>query len=343
MKRSFSNITVLALMVVLLSYMLANHTVMSAQDATPTLNAPQAITVVTMNGTRSSKGNSSIRLVNASPVVPSISVTLNGQAAVSDLNYGVSTDFMDYPAGTYTVDVTTPEGSGILSKEVVLAPEVSSTLILTGLTNGTSENGLDLSIFLTERSPTRGKARLEAINAVPDVPAVDLVSDQPLLTEIGFGKIGDAALNLDAGTYNLQFISSDAKASVLDLASTQLQADTIYTIIVIGQQLNGSVEPLVLTTTSPVPQPAAPTTGAPAPTFTPLSTLSATSTVSPILTQTAITEVTAEATTEATSEATVETTVEATVEITSEPTTEVTPESTLEQPIEPTAEITVSP
>src|SRR5438552_2066746 len=127
--RMFMSVLVLGLLAIIF----ANSASISAQEVTqvPSVPAP-----VLMDGKRSVEGNSSIRVVNASPAVPSINIFLKDQSLSKNLAYGTYKDFTDFPTSTYTVNVTTPEGSAILSKEAVLAPDVSATFILTGLTNG---------------------------------------------------------------------------------------------------------------------------------------------------------------------------------------------------------------
>jgi len=255
MKKPLTSTFILLIVVGLMTVFVINDTAAALQEATPEVTAEATqnppMPIVIMEGTRPNEGDAYVRVVAASPDVPSISVSLNDQAVANDLQFGNSTDFVSFPADTYTVAVNTPEGSGILSKSIVLAPGTSVTLILTGLTSGADKTALTFSAFLTERSATRGKTRLEVINAVPDAPSVDLITDKPLLTDIAFGKIGDASLNLDAGTYELRVVSSTQPAStILDLKDSQLKADMIYTLVATGKQEDGSVKPLMLTTTS---------------------------------------------------------------------------------------------
>jgi len=246
---------ILMIVVGIMAVFVTNHSAEALQEATPEATAEAiqnpSMSVVTMEGTRPNEGDAYVRVVAASPDVTAISVSLNDQAVTSDLKFGTSTNFVEFSPDTYTVAVNTPEGSGILSKSIVLAPGSSVTLILTGLTSGADKTALKFSAFLTERSATRGKTRLEVVNAVPDAPSIDLMTDKPLLTDIVFGKSGDASLNFDAGTYDLRLVSSEQPDSfVLDLKDSQLQADMIYTLVATGKQGDGSVKPLMLTTTS---------------------------------------------------------------------------------------------
>jgi len=234
-----------------------------AQEVTETPAATEVVTesatevateVVTMEGTRANDGNGYVRFVQASPDASSVTIALNDQPNASHFQFGDISDFVEVPANIYTVSINTSESSNAsLSKDIVLAPEVSTTLVLMGLLNGSDKTALQLGIFLTERAPTTGKARLEVINAVPDAPSLDLLSsDQPVLTEIAFGKSGAAPLNLEPGSYDLHLVpSGQTEPPILDLTGTELQADTIYTLIVTGQQSDQSVKSILLTTTPP--------------------------------------------------------------------------------------------
>jgi len=231
-----------------------------AQDATPQPKAsatPQIaprsnMLTVPMEGTRNNKGEGFVRLVQASPNAGSVDIYLNNQAAASDIAFSTASDFLPQPAGTYTVEVRKADDAGaapLFTSKIVIAPGVSTTLVVLGSVGG--DKALKVVPFLTERSPTMGKVRLEVIHAVPDAPHLDALSDgKPVLTGIRFGHIADAPLNLSPGTYNLSMVDSETGTSLLDMANTKLSADTIYTVILVGTVSDKSVSPLILTTVS---------------------------------------------------------------------------------------------
>jgi hypothetical protein len=250
MKQSFLKTGGLLLAASALAVSLSTLHPTTAQEATP-----EATAVVTMEPTRSMEGSGYVRLVNASPDTQAVDISFSGTAIATSLAFGSSVDFMEMPAGTYTVEVRAAgadtSAAAPVSKAVVLAPDVSTTLVVQGLSAGNP--ALDLGVFLTQRGPTQGKARVEVIHAIPDADKVDVLSQgKPVLTEIKFGHMGAAPLDLPPGSYDFQVAPSGQTADpVVSLPGTPLQADTIYTIVAIGQASNGSAKALTLTTTSP--------------------------------------------------------------------------------------------
>jgi hypothetical protein len=87
------------------------------------------------------------------------------------------------------------------------------------------------------------KARVRAVHASPDAPAVDiLVNDGVAFANAPFKGITDYA-TLDSGTYNIKVVPTGATEPVVIQADLEL-AGNDYTIVALGKLEN--IEPLVL-------------------------------------------------------------------------------------------------
>jgi hypothetical protein len=87
------------------------------------------------------------------------------------------------------------------------------------------------------------QARVRAVHASPDAPAVDiLVNDGAAFTNAPFKGITDYAA-LDTGTYNVKVVPTGETSPVVIEADLDLEAKD-YTVVAVGQL--ASIEPLVL-------------------------------------------------------------------------------------------------
>jgi len=194
-----------------------------------------------------------VRVVHASPDAPAVDIYLDGGAnpAIKGLAFGQATDFIQLVAKAYKIDIR-PAGAPatdkpVFSTTVRLPANASVNLVALGLLGGRGAQRFTVGAFVTDRSATNGKARVEVIHASPDAPAVDILAGgSPVVRSLAFGKGTVKALNLDAGKYDLAVVPAGKKTPVvINLAGTQLNADTIYTVIAIGKLAD--IKPLVLT------------------------------------------------------------------------------------------------
>jgi hypothetical protein len=94
------------------------------------------------------------------------------------------------------------------------------------------------------------QARVRAVHASPDAPAVDiLVNDNAAFTNAPFKGITDYA-SLDTGTYNIKVVPTGATDPVVIEADLTLEAKD-YTIVALGTLEN--IEPLVLVDNNSAP------------------------------------------------------------------------------------------
>ncbi len=98
-----------------------------------------------------------------------------------------------------------------------------------------------------------GKARVRAVHASPDAPAVDIwVNGAIAFSNAPFKGITDYA-ELDPATYNVQISPTGATEPIVIDADLDLAADTDYTVVAVGMLEN--IEPLVLIDNNSAPAP----------------------------------------------------------------------------------------
>ncbi len=214
--------------------------------------AATTLPVVTMDVPRSSSGDSYVAVVNAAANTTTLNVLFGGRNIATNLKFGDSTDYMTINAGSNTLDAR--NGSNLLyTTTISLAPGTSALVVALG---GGGKH-FKLTTVPIQRGPTLGKARVEFFHAIPDAPTVDVLQDKsPVLTQIKFGHLSDAPLNLIPNIYDFALVPTGKTIpSLLELAGTSLKADTIYTIVAIGTVGNKTARVVIITSTSPMPNP----------------------------------------------------------------------------------------
>lgn len=110
---------------------------------------------------------------------------------------------------------------------------------------------LVLTTTVTAFAQTSGQAKVRAVHASPDAPAVDILVDgNEAFSNAPFTGITDYA-SLDAGTYNVQVVPAGASEPVVIDADLDLEAGMAYSVVAAGELSN--IEPVVLPNDSGAP------------------------------------------------------------------------------------------
>ncbi len=191
--------------------------------------------------------DSQIRVLHASPDAPAVDVYVNGSKAVENLGYGEATSFTSLPAGDYQVQVT-PTGAdvadSVIDATVTLEPGLAYTVAAVGLVADISAIVVDVQLAQVPD----GKARIRAVHASPDAPAVDIaVTGGPVLIEnLAFPSASDY-IEVDAGTYDLEIRPTGTEDVALPIPGAVLESGMVYDVFAIGTIAEGTLSIVVLT------------------------------------------------------------------------------------------------
>lgn len=192
-----------------------------------------------------------VRVVHASPDAPAVDVFVNGDRAIENLAFGEATDLIPLPAGEYDVAVA-PTGATIEDAVINATLPLEAGAAYNVAATGTIADGtLGPQVYPIDVSPLEeGKARVRAIHASPDAPAVDVaVAGGPVLfSDVEFPNATDFAA-VDAGTYDLEVRPAGTEDVALALDGVQFDAGTIYDVFAIGTLADGTLQALPLTAT----------------------------------------------------------------------------------------------
>lgn len=89
---------------------------------------------------------------------------------------------------------------------------------------------------------------LRVLHASPDAPKVNVLVDGDAVLEAVDYKTGSAFLELDAGSYDIavEGIVPGGNVTVIDLPDTGLEGNTDYSVLVVGNVGDATLEPLVI-------------------------------------------------------------------------------------------------
>jgi hypothetical protein len=170
-----------------------------------------------------------------------VTVTLNGDAAITDFNYGDSTGYIELPAGSYTAGVV-PAGATdpAIEANIDLATDTYYTAVAIG--DGANQ---DLDLILLEddlTAPAAGKFHLRLGHLAPFAPGaatadVRLFDGTLILDNVNFGDV-TGFISLDAGTYDLIITTPDGGTTLIDLAPVTFAEGTIISAFVSGEGVN---------------------------------------------------------------------------------------------------------
>lgn len=193
-------------------------------------------------------GDANVRVIHASPDAPAVDIWVNGEVAISDLAFGEATDWIALPADSYDVAVA-PAGAdaadAVLEATLDLEGGVNYNVAAIGFLADISA-----TIFTTDAEGVAdGQARVQVVHLSPDTPGVDVaVAGGPVLIENLEFPNASGALDVDAGSYDLEVRPTGTEDVALDLPGVALEAGTVYDVLAIGSLEEGTLTVLPLTT-----------------------------------------------------------------------------------------------
>jgi hypothetical protein len=205
-------------------------------------------------------GDSCINVIHASPDAPAVDVYLDGAKALSGLAFGKASGWVAVPAGAHHVQVTAAGGDAakaVIDANVTLDKGAAYEIAATGLLAQIKPEIYQVNLSTI----AMGDARVQVIHASPDAPAVDVAvkGGDVLIKDLAFPKASDA-LEVPAGSYDLEVRAAGTTTVALALPGVKLEAGMVYSVFAIGQLSDKSLSVLVIassTTGAPMATPAA--------------------------------------------------------------------------------------
>jgi hypothetical protein len=178
-----------------------------------------------------------VRVAHLSPDAPNVDVFVDDEAVLEDVPFRAVSDYLELPAGSYNVKVA-PAGAGV--DEAVLDEDLDVPAAdLTVAAIGEVADGnqpLQLAVFEDDNSdPGDDTARVRAVHASPDAPAVDVVvaeTGDALFEGVEFG--GSGYVEVPEGSYRLCIYPAGEREEAVLGVDVEAASNTVYSAFAAG-------------------------------------------------------------------------------------------------------------
>lgn len=192
----------------------------------------------TATETETMAGEARVRVAHLSPNAPNVDVLVDGSAALEDVPFGAVSDYLSLAAGAHTVEITAagdPETS-VFEGEVSLEAGTDYTVAAVGELGDDADQPFEPLVLTDDNElPGAETARVRAVHASPDAPAVDITAgDTVLFDGVSFG--GSGAVEVPAGDYTVEIRGDTPEndGEVVASFDLSLAGGTVYSAFAAG-------------------------------------------------------------------------------------------------------------
>ena len=177
-----------------------------------------------------------------------VDIAVNGTVALEDVKFKDFTDYLDFDAGDYTIDVYLADLAGvsdpIITGDFSLEDGFSYTVFATG--NGITQTPVLLALVDTVDVPNTGNLNIRVVHAAPFAADLDA-------TEVSIRTAGGDVINglvgvpygvdsdffqIPAGNYDLKVASNDGSVNYIDPLPADLPEGADVTVFAVGDGIN---------------------------------------------------------------------------------------------------------
>ncbi|MDX2160498.1 MAG: DUF4397 domain-containing protein [bacterium] len=199
-----------------------------------------------MGASAQAAGNAAVRYVHALAGAPAVDVYTDGTLVYGGLAFGEATPYLAIAPGTHEINVTAAGAPNALWTQTL---DIAADQAVIGIVS--SDESLQFTFFQDDLNPLPlGRARLTAIHAIPDAPAVDVVlaDGRPVIPNLQYDQ-PYGTLDIPSQAYNLVVIPAGGVIddAVLPETAFALSTGTSYIVVAYGT----AAEPNVLVLSAP--------------------------------------------------------------------------------------------
>jgi hypothetical protein len=181
------------------------------------------------------EGKSLVRLVNALPDTPSMSVLVGDSVLFARVLAATVTPYREVRDNSVTIRVRDASNRVVAQREETMADGFRYTVIALP-----EKTGIELRVLQDEVVPDVGKARIRFINASPNA-SVDLAvgaASDPLFSDVGPGDLAGYR-DIDPASSTLEIRDRSQRGPSVEIPEVRLAAGKAYTIVLVGRSNGG--------------------------------------------------------------------------------------------------------
>jgi hypothetical protein len=182
-----------------------------------------------------------VRVGHFSPDAPAVDVYANGDAILTEVPFGVLSEYLDVPAGTYSIAVVAAgadpaDGAVIGPVDLDFAAGTMTTVAATNVLEA-----IEAQVLADEPNPQDGVAQVRVVHYSADAPAVDIAVDGADVVAENLAYPNAAGyLDLPEGEYDLEIRPTGTTDVAFDIDPLPLAGGTSYTVFAIGSLADGT-------------------------------------------------------------------------------------------------------
>ena len=171
-----------------------------------------------------------VRVLHASPDAPAVDIYLDGAEVLSDVPFGVISDYLAIPAGDHQVQVvaagTMPADGTVIDATLGFAADTMTTVAATN-----ALASIEAQVIADDPMPTAEGALVRIVHLSADAPAVDIAPDgaEALISGLAYPD-NTGYVALPAGAYDLEVRPAGAMDVALDLDEIELMDGVAYSV-----------------------------------------------------------------------------------------------------------------
>jgi len=185
--------------------------------------------------------NAKVRVGHFSPDAPNVDVYANGGAILEDVPFGVISEYLEVPGGTYTIEVV---AAGADPADGAVIGPVDLDFAAGSMTTVAATNALEsieAQVIADEPNPQDGIAQVRVVHFSADAPAVDIALDEgDVVVENLEYPTATGYLDLDEGEYDLEIRPTGTTDVAFDIDPLDLPGGNSFTVFAIGSLADGS-------------------------------------------------------------------------------------------------------
>lgn len=206
------------------------------------LLAVSAVGVAAQSPSAAPMGDAWVRVLHASPDAPAVDVYANGGEVLSDVPFGVISDYLQVPAGSYQIQVFAAGAdpaadTAVIDATLDFAAGTKTTVAATDkLANITPQ------VIADAPAPVADMAQVRVVHLSADAPAVDVAPDgaEPIVSNLAYPAATDY-LTVPGGEYDLEVRPTGSMDVALQLDPVALENGTSYSVFAIGSLADGTL------------------------------------------------------------------------------------------------------
>jgi hypothetical protein len=181
-----------------------------------------------------------VRVAHMSPDAPNVDIGVDGSTVLEDVAFGAVSDYLALAGGSHTVTIT-PAGDPetvVFEGDVTVEAGTAYTVAAAGEVSEGADQPFEPLILEDDNEPPSGDtARVRAVHASPDAPAVDITAgggDTVLFDGVAYRGSGDT--EVPAGDYTLQ-IRGDTEGNDGEVVAdfdVSVEGEQVYTAFAAG-------------------------------------------------------------------------------------------------------------